>query len=114
MAAYDTLDVIPDRGGTRTNTSRALRKDFVDGYGQKVIVGLSATTTALTFSYTGTYDECTEIETFLLARVKSAFYFRFMPQEPYRLFETANDIQLAHGGGLKWTVTATFNKYVGF
>lgn len=114
MAQYDTLDVIPDRGGARTTTSRAKRTEFVDGYKQKVIVGLHATLSNNTFSYSGTYDDCVAVETFLRDRIGTAFYFRFMPQEPYKLFETSEDITLTHGGGLRWTVAAAFSQYIGF
>lgn len=115
MAQYDTLDVVPDRGGARTTTSRAKRTEFVDGYEQKVVVGLHPTIKSNSFSYTGSYDECVDIETFLTERASSAFYFRFMPQEPYRLFEVSDgDITLTHGGGLRWTITASFKQYIGF
>lgn len=114
MANYDTLDVIPNRGGSRTTSARVHRTEFTDGYKQKVTIGLHTTLQDLTFSYSGTYQECVDIETFLMQRVNTAFYFRFMPTEPLRLYETANDISLTHDGGLRWTVSATFSQYIGF
>lgn len=114
MAQYDTLDVLPNRGGVRTSTSRVKRTEFTDGYRQKVIVGLHRVTKGNTFSYSGDITECTNIEKFLNDRVQTAFYFRFLPTDPLSLFETADDVTLTHDGGLRWTVTATFNKYIGF
>lgn len=114
MAQYETLDVIPNRGGARTTTSRAKRTAFVDGYEQKVVVGLHASLQSNSFSYSGTYAECEAIESFLRNNLKTAFYFRFMPQEALRLFETSEDITLTHDGGLRWTVAATFKQYIGF
>lgn len=114
MAVYETLDVLPNRGGSRTTTPRAKRTEYVDGYSQKVIVGLHKSTANVSFSYTGTYAKCKEIEDFLNANITTAFYFRFMPSEPYRLYETSDDISLVHEGGLRWTVSATFKQYIGF
>lgn len=111
---YDTLDVLPNRGGARTTKSRVQSTEFTDGYRQRVVTGLHKTLDDLSFSFSGTYDECYTIEQFLKDRVDTAFYFKFMPQEPLRLYSTDADISLQHDGGLRWTVSSTFSKYLGF
>jgi len=108
-----TLDVVPDRGGSRDTQKRGTVTEFVDGYKQEVIVGLKKTTKAVAFSFTGSYTECTDVETFFNNNINAPFYFRFMPQEPARLYKISDGFQLVHEGGLKWRITANFYEYVG-
>lgn len=112
--AYATLNVVPNRGGARNNTSRAKATEFVDGYKQEVIVGLHKSTSTVPFAFSGTYQECFDIEAFFLAAIGTAFYFRFMPQEPLRLYKVGTEFPLQHDGGLRWTISATFEQYIGF
>ena len=111
--AYNTLNVIPDRGGSRDSQKRGNVVEFVDGYKQEVIHGLKKTNKTINFSYTGTYTECTAIETFFDNNVTVPFYFRFMPQEPLRLYKVQDSYNLVHEGGLKWRITAVFYEYLG-
>ena len=112
--AYNTLTAVPDRGGSRDTTKRGKQTEFVDGYKQEVIVGLRATAREITFSFTGTYVECTDIENFFEANAKVPFYFTFMPQEPLRLFKVKDSWSLVHEGGLKWRISSVFAEYLGY
>lgn len=112
--AYATLSVVPERGGSRTNKRRGTSTDFVDGYSQEVTAGLHKTIAEVPFSFSGSYDDCKAVEDFFLANTTSPFYFRFMPQEPLRLYRLTGDFTLTHDGGLRWNIAASFRQYIGF
>lgn len=111
--AYNTLDVIPDRGGSRETVKRGVVTEFVDGYKQEVISGLKKVNKSIAFAYSGTYTECKDIEAFFDANATVPFYFRFMPQEPARLYKVDAQYSLVHDSGLKWRISANFYEYVG-
>lgn len=113
MAAYATLDVIPDRGGSRTSTKRGTVTEFIDGYKQEVISGLKKVNKGIAFSFTGSYAECKAVEDFFDANATVPFYFRFMPQEPSRLYKVDEQYSFTHEGGLKWRISANFYEYTG-
>lgn len=112
--AYETLSVEPERGGTRTQKPRVTSTEFNDGYEQTVTKGLYKQTTEIAFAYSGDYDAVKAVEDFFLRNVNVPFFFRFMPQEPLKLYKTTGEFVMAHDSGLKWKITATFKQYVGF
>lgn len=112
--AFDTFTGQAERGGQRSTAKLGRQTEFVDGYKQEVVVGLRAISKSVTFSTTGTYDECSAIESFFDSHAKVPFYYRFMPQEPLKLYKLADSYSFEHVSGLTWRISAQFEEYLGY
>lgn len=107
---YPTLTVIADAGGSRDVELRGKTTRFMDTYDVLSYVGQREYDTNTRVSFSGTYEEVSEIDMFLKQNIRTPFWFKFARDEKARLYNVVGSFGVSHINGLKYTITITLKE----
>lgn len=114
--AFRTLDVVADSGGEKSPSFRSTTTEYADGYKQVVYSGRHKKYDVVTFNYSGHMEETQPVYDLLLDSIldDAPFYYRFNGVETAKLYKVKDDtLRHTHVGGLKWSVSASFEEWSG-